>query len=141
MNLILRATASRGKLNWKGDNAQKWLAAICRLEGKDIEVTIKAEQKRRSNRQNAYYWGIVVKVMADAAGYTPDEMHDALRHRLLLHRSFTNDAGEELEIPCSTAKLSAGEFEDYMRACRQFGAEFFGVYIPDPNEVEIEEKS
>jgi hypothetical protein len=107
----------------------RWKMALGALDGKPVEVTIQRERKKRSLSQNSYYHGVVVKMLADAAGYEPDEMHDALRWEFLrVH-------GEErLPSVRSTTELSTVEFEDYLSKCRMLGAQVYGVYVPGPGE-------
>lgn len=92
-----------------------------------IEV-VKSKSKR-SLSQNAYYWGVVIKIMSDDTGFTPDEMHQALKHQFLLYfkegKAFTK----------STKSLDTKEFEKYAEQCRMFGSENLGLVIPLPNEV------
>ena len=79
----LHARAKDGQLVWQGIDGKKWDAKVRFFDGKDVEVTIRKWQLKRSNQQNSYYWGVVVAMIAEAAGYTPEEAHDALRMQFL----------------------------------------------------------
>ena len=105
--------------------------AFCALEGKPIYVTVSKETKRRSNNQNAYYHGVVIKLLAECTGYTPDEAHDAVRWLFLRVRR--DGLPESVR---STTSLSTAEFETYMTDIRQWASVELGCYIPEPNEVE-----
>ena len=72
--------------------------------------------------------------MSDAAGYTPDEMHDALRMEFLRINKGSNP---KLPTIRSTTELSTAEMERYLDACRKLAATIYGVYIPEPNEVDL----
>ena len=97
-----------------------------------ITLTLKKTTKPRSNNQNSYYFGVVVKILADHIGYTPEEMHEALKFQMLLDRT------GELPIVRSTTDLSTVEMEDYLRRCREFASIEFQCVIPLPNETEFD---
>jgi len=40
-----------------------------------ILVTISLKKQKRSIEQNGYYWGIVINMIAEEMGHTPDEVH------------------------------------------------------------------
>ena len=127
---ILRGRIENGKFVWAGLDAKRWEAQRRFLEGKEVEVTIQRLRKRRSLNQNAYMWGVVVAMIAEAAGYEPEEAHDALKIRFL-----TIHGDTALPTVRSTTDLTTTEFEEYLSKCRQLGAEMYGIYIPEPNEV------
>lgn len=86
----------------------------------------------RSQKQNAYYWGVVLKIMGDEIGYLPDEVHQLMGKQFL---SYERSPGE-LFIK-STTKLSTVEFEDYLSNVRRFAATELNIYVPLPNETEF----
>lgn len=102
------------------------------LTDKEVQVSVKRKSKPRSDRQNRYYHGVVIKILADHLGYSPDEMHDALRLHFLIDR--------ERKIPTikSTTSLDTIGFENYMSQIRQWASEEFSLYIPEPNETDLE---
>lgn len=127
---ILRGRIENGKFVWAGLDGKRWDAQRRFLEGKEVEVTIQRLRKRRSLNQNSYMWGVVYALMAEAAGYTPEEMHDALKIKFLSVHGET-----ALPTVRSTTDLTTTEFEEYLSQCRQLAAEIYGIYVPEPNEV------
>lgn len=107
-------------------------------EGKRVEFQPKRFRKARSQNQNAYYWKVVVHLVKDAMGEDDDEAaHEVLKFECNSEMR-TIGKGEdrrEYRHPLSTALLSTVEFEAYTERCRKFAAQFFGIYIPLPNEV------
>jgi hypothetical protein len=103
------------------------------LEGKRVEVVIRKERKDRSLRQNSYYWGIAIQMIADHTGYEPDEVHEALKLKFLGR----HDREYNLWKVTSTTKLSAEEFAAYLNRIVRWAAEFLKVYIPDPSQAEV----
>ncbi len=108
-----------------------WKLQLCILEGKQIEVILRQYRKGRSNEQNRWYWGCIVPLLAEHCGYDKEEMHDALRWKFLRKHAAL------IETVRSTTELTTAEFSDYCEQCRRFAAEM-SVYIPSPNEVEID---
>lgn len=108
---------------------------------KDGEVLIRIERLRatRSQRQNAWYWGCIVQLLAEHTGYTPDEMHEVLKAKFIPKRFAVADGNgeirDELVIGGSSAKLNTVEFGEYCEAIRQWAAESLSVVIPDPEDV------
>lgn len=111
---------------------EQFSSLIASLNGQQIELTLRKARSKRSTPQNSYYWGIVIKFMAEHCGYDPEEMHDALKQKFLRTHGDT-----ELPTVRSTAKLNTAEFTEYLEQCRRLAAEM-SIYVPDPNEVAIE---
>ncbi len=113
------------------DHPAMWKAFVKYLAGTDgEEITITAHKRRskRSNKQNAYWWGVVIPLLAEEIGYTHDEMHEALKAKFLSKY----DAERDLMKVGSTAKLSTGEFTELMDAVMLWAAEKVGVVLPLP---------
>lgn len=131
-NPILRARIEQGRVQWQGIDGKRFDTIKRFLEGSEVEITIGKRRKKRSLAQNAYMWGVVYAMIGEAAGYTPEEAHEALKWRFLrVH--------DDSPIPTvrSTTELTTVEMEHYLAQCRQLAAELFALYIPDPNEVPV----
>ena len=62
---------------------QHELTMLAFKEGTNVQVTISDNPKRkpRTNKQNAYYWSVVVPMIADACGYE-DYEHDCVHEEM-----------------------------------------------------------
>lgn len=111
------------------EGAKEWLQSI---EGKRIKYDVSEWKKTRSNKQNKYYWKVVIQLLCDYTGYTPEEMHEAIKLKFLKKERVVNN----LELPTlgSTTKLSTVEFEELMAEIRVW-ASGFGVVIVEPNQI------
>jgi len=100
-------------------------------------LSIERVQATRSAQANAYYWGVVVAILADYTGYTPDEIHDSLKLRFLSKEvAFARGNGEvvaEFVIGGSTTALYSFEFYSYVEEIRQWAFEALDVSIPPPD--------
>lgn len=109
-------------------------------EGQKVEIEVKKLASRRTNNQNAYYWGVIVpsfKALFSQIGHklTNEEVHEAIRERFLKEDEIVDNDGEYLfRRVKSTAKLSKSQFIDYIDSCIEWAATYFNYEIPLPNE-------
>jgi len=99
-------------------------------KGDKMQATIEKKRKARTTRENAYYWGVVIKVLSEEWGYWEDEVHDLLREQFL---KVHPDDGKPAYIK-STKRLSTVEFEDYLANIRMWASSEHGIFVPLPNE-------
>ena len=115
------------------DNPTSFAQECDRLRDKPIEVTIRKRRTQRTLKQNRAYFGLIIGEIAEHCGYTKDEAHEALAWKFL--RQGEPDA--MLPKRRSTSDLSTKEFEEYTAQVKQFAAEELGLFIPDPNQVDL----
>lgn len=113
------------------DSPNKFRDYLFTLQDKRVDIVVGIPKKQRSNQENRYYWGVVIKLLSDHLGYTDEEMHDALK------MLFLKDNSREIPTLRSTTELTTIEFEKYLENIKMWAANIMNVYIPDPNEVEI----
>ena len=113
------------------DNRDAFIMDFQRNEGRRLTVAVAREVRDRSNPQNKYYWGVVIKLLSDWAGYEPEEMHESLKDRFLA----MPDARTGLRISHSTTKMTTNEFSEYIETVKRFAAEN-GINIPEPGQIE-----
>ncbi len=127
---IFAGHVERGKLVL--DAPAKYLVHLSKLEGKRVEIVVRRMRSQRSLQQNAFYWGVIIEILAAHFGYEPQEMHEALKFKFLrIHEN-------ELPTVRSTTKLSTKEFGEYVDRVIRWAAQN-NVYIPLPNECEYGE--
>jgi hypothetical protein len=125
-------SATKDEQGFRVISKPKLQAYIRGLKPGQYDVVIKRHEKQRSNPQNKYYWKIVVGMIADETGLTPDETHEALKMKFLPKHH------DLLPTVKSTTKLSTIEFQAYIAEIVMWAAEFLQLVIPDPNEVDYE---
>ncbi len=103
----------------------------------EVVVTIKKAQATRSALQNAYYFGVVVKLLSDHTGFSPLETHEVLKAQHLPRELAANGENGRLMgdyvIGGSTSKLDKLQFIAYLEAIVTWAAETLNVVIPDPD--------
>ena len=63
----------------------------------EVELTVKPPIKHRTSPLNKYYWGIVIQMIADETGASPDDVHQEIK------RMFLRVGGDKIPITKSTA--------------------------------------
>lgn len=102
-------------------------------EGTEVGLIIAKRQKDRSDRQNGYYWGVVLKLIAKDTGHTEEELHEIFKRKFLPPKVVTY-RGVGIKMPSSTTEASTLEFTDYIERIRA-EAGTMGITIPDPDQV------
>jgi len=100
-------------------------------DGDNVLVTIKRQSRSRSNRQNAYYWGVVLDIIAKDTGHTPEELHEIYK-RMFLKKKIINYKGKEFPVPGTTTDQDTNEFSEYIERIRAEAASM-GILVPDPD--------
>ena len=113
------------KLPYQAEIAKKQIDAA--KEG--FICDIRRAKKPRSQNQNSYYWGVVVKAFSQEFGYHEHETHQ------LFGNTYLTYVKNDIQFIRSTTELTTVEMENYLSQCRQYASEN-GLYIPEPNEVD-----
>ena len=129
MKPIFRGIVKQGKL--KVDNPTQFMIYLANLEGKRFQLLLEKEKHIRSLRQNSFYWGVVVDILAGYCGYTDKEMHEELKRKF-------NPKPSKIDYNetygGSTTIMSTVEFEEYLEKIMAWASKEYGIYIPVPGE-------
>ncbi len=106
---------------------------LSNLNGRHV-VSIKRFKVKRSVQENRYYWGVIVKILADEFGYFPEEMHDVLKRLFLQYEKPNQITGEVERFARSTKDLTTEEAEEYYDKIRIWALSEYSILIPLPNE-------
>jgi hypothetical protein len=117
----------------KQSDKGKLFDQLKKLKPVPYRVELKVDRDSRSNNQNRYYWGVVVKLLSEHTGFSQGEMHYTLRHKFLSYTKVLSN-NERVQVVQSTTDLDTKEFEDYMEDIRRFAIQELDIEIPLPNE-------
>lgn len=120
----------RGTLEFQ--EPEIWSNELSRLRGKKIWVTVGKFRAKRSNQQNRYYWAVVVEILSEYFGYTPEEVHDILREKFL---RIPGENGKPDRIGSSALLDKSEFFKEYIEKIILWASIDFGIVIPDPNRL------
>lgn len=118
--------------------------------GYPMAVSVSAWKPSRSNEQNAYLFGVAYPLLADAKGYTVDEIHEWMCGTFFgwvdkpcpktprnpegiascPRRTTTRDENGKRDV------ISKAQFSDFIAMVQRIGAHA-GVFIPDPEQGRV----
>jgi hypothetical protein len=100
----------------------------------EYKVFVCDSKPQRSLKQNAYYWAVVIPLMAEHLGYTKNEMHELFKRQFLPQHKVTTANGKTFTWSTSTRTLPTNKFEEYLEEINAL-AVTMDVYIPEPGEI------
>ena len=117
------------------------MAAFARanLKNAPVEIVLRKKRVRRTDKQNRYYWGVVIAEVASCAGYRRQDayqLHDALAHKFLPLPPCPITGSPRRQ---RTPGTDTAEFSAYVDQVIQLAAETWGVVIPEATQVEPSE--
>ena len=125
------------------DKAWETINELREFDGMRVEISIKEYKNTRRDRQNHYYWAVVVPCGVQAfldngikligtKKKARNQFHDAMRIKFLMEDV---EFGEEIfRLPTSTTDLSIQEFSDFMFLIIEMLREFYNTIVPPPRE-------
>lgn len=128
--------SDNGKLSlYDSPKLTNWIKAHA---GEIIELSIKLKKKKRSNNQNAYYWGCVVGPITQRFVELGNDFDENDTHEFLKSKFSTKQVeiidGHYIDMPTSTTKMDTKDFMIYLEKIQQFASQLLDLYIADPNE-------
>lgn len=128
------------------DQRQKhlFIAQIRELDGPH-RVTVVKMRKRRSDRQNRYYWPCFVQIFGDylrAQGehYTDQHIHEMFKLKFLRKSHINKETGEVIaDYTLSTTELNTKEFNEYLDSIAAWLAQTFQIVVPEASEYHEQE--
>lgn len=118
------------------DKPDEFKREVAALEGKRGYISVHLLSKLKSNEQNRYYRGVVVMRLAEYWGCSNADAHAAISHEHLT----VFPLNPEMPAYVRSTRLddwTTAEWEQYMESLRRWALESFGVYIEEPNEVDM----
>jgi len=116
------------------------LDAIKSFNGFDVVLTITKAKKKRSNNQNAYYWGLLIPLTQNAIKtewgeiWSKEKTHDFYKLHFNYVEKVNETTSEVIKIPKSTTDNTTTQQEEYHAQIREFLKDWFNVTAPLPNE-------
>ena len=132
----LKGVVKGGNLKLDYNDALKQVKLLQSLEGKRVEVIIRAERHKRTIPQNSYYWGVVLLLISKETGYTSEELHEFFK-RIYLKKEIII-GGQVYEVSISTKKLNTEQFMDYIEKIKGFVLAKLNLVIPNPDEYDFD---
>jgi len=132
MILTYYSNVTKGKL--EPETSRKIRHELNSFEGKRVEIKIQKLRSKRSEQQNSYWWGVIIKILGEELGYDKDEMHEVLKFKFLKREKVIERTGELMFYSISTTKLSVSEFVKLVEDVIRWAASELSIVIPLPSE-------
>ena len=123
---VFKASIKDGVLVYDNDRYARTIISKYEDEPK-VRIIVEKERGTRTLKQQAYYWGVVLKYIAEYMGEREEDVHEIMKSKFLRKRRVWR--GSELTILKSTTELTSDEFGVYIERVIQEGSEL-GVEIP-----------
>ena len=115
------------------NNCIQFIQSIDTTQKPVMCVEIKQQKKKRSDAQNAYYWGVVIKTIKDFTGQDSEDLHEIFKTNFLQEGEVVVGSLSCKTYP-TTKKLNTIEFNEFVEAICAFAGSELGLYIPMPGE-------
>ncbi|MDN8081184.1 recombination protein NinB [Burkholderia multivorans] len=123
----------------KNGNVWSMLVAFVRAnapafasKGEPLRVIVTAEERQRNAQQNRFYWGAVLKQIAEQAWvegrrFDKDAWHEYFARKYGVCDELVLPDGEIITRRKSTTQMSVGEFSTYLNQIQAYAAGELGV--------------
>lgn len=105
-------------------------AVIAKYEGKTVVMDIRKLSKKRTDPMNRYYWGVVIEMISEETGESPERIHDLMKAKFLGYDVVTI-AGEKHPVLKESKVMTTEEFSRYIRDIVFWAGEFLHLTIPE----------
>lgn len=138
-DVVTTGSIRSGRLDIR--NRKRFSEALRRMRDGEVLITVTRKHATRSVQANRYYWGVVVDLLSDHTGYTPDEIHEVLKAKFIPKKLAVSDGNGEIKgefvIGGTTTEMNKLEFGEYITRIREWAAEELDVVIPDPDNARL----
>ncbi len=126
-----------GKVEWDDPRGFTDDLAFLKDGSVVVRVTLATPHAIRAVKLNRYYFGHVLRLIAEYNGDDIEDLHDQMCARFLKRRvqvvnKHTGEV-EDLDVVGRSSKLDGDGFWEFVLKVRLFAAEFFGVETHDPD--------
>jgi hypothetical protein len=118
------------------------------------QVVIEPVTSERSLAQNSYLWACPIKMISEASGYEPEEVHEYLcglrwgwKDKKVPKTPRNPEGLESVPIRTTTRNaegkrsvLTPNEFSEYVAFIQRFAAQKLSIVIPDPDPFHLEHR-
>lgn len=104
----------------------------CADKGQPLRVIVTAEERKRNEVQNRFYWGAVLRDISsqgwvDGKQFDKDTWHEFFSRRYGICEDVALPDGEVVVRRRSTTKMSVGEFSAFLNAIQAYATSELGV--------------
>ena len=112
---------------------ERFYNKLKKLDPGAYSVFVTDVKRQRSIEQNAYWWAVVVPILAAELGNNKEEMHTILCYKFL--PVMVTVDGEEVRAYGTTSGLTVKQFGELIEEVQQWAIQEMNIYIPNPGEI------
>src|SRR5262245_41018338 len=101
MNAKFYGRVIAGKLNLFKGEARLFKDCLASLEGKEVEISVGKRKHSRTEQQMRYYFGVVVKLIADYTGDDIDTIHEFCKDKFAPRKTITVQGEARTVLGCT----------------------------------------
>ena len=138
MKITTLAIINNGKLTLR--ERRTFIAQLSQLPDCEGVLIFQKKQRNRTNNENRYYWGVIVKCWQGlilnewGESWSAETTHEFLKDNFNYTEHYSEQSVVVFKRTLSTANLTTTDFEAFTERCRRGAFENFGAVIPLPNE-------
>lgn len=136
MKLTVPGVIARGAIRL--DDRRGFNADVAKFgEGQAIVLAVEDEKTSASRKAYGYYYGVVLKLLAEYSGHSVDDLHAWAKAKFTpKHVALLDGNGQivdDLVVGSTTTTFDGHEFYEYVEELRRFMLERLQVVTPDPD--------
>lgn len=133
MTPICNGKVEAGARLWTYEK-KKFTEYLKSLEEQEVEIIVRKRKDTRTLQQMRYYWGVVVKIIADDTGNDPDDVHEFLKEKFA-PKKVIGIKNEKVVAGCTHDPTKDNFFTDFIDKIVAWYTQE-GGYIPPPPSVD-----
>ncbi len=128
-NNLFHVTIKNSRIAFKSERHKEMFTMfLTQFNNREVMIEILEKKSKRSDQQNRYYW-VYLTMLSRETGYTKDEIHEWAKSACM-PTQIKEIFGDKVRIKKSTAKLTIGQFCEYIMNIEQKT----GIPAPDTTE-------
>jgi hypothetical protein len=126
-----------GIINGKPENLEQFFENCKYFEGQKVDIIIERHKTKRTNPQNRYWWGVMLKLITDYMNEQGYELTEQDWHDYYVNKGYFGYKDIlGLQVPRGSSEATTLEFNEVFDKIQKEWA-LRGLVIPDPNQEEF----
>lgn len=126
-----------GITNGKPERLEQFFENCKYFEGQKVDVIIERHKTKRTNPQNRYWWGVMLKLVTDYMNEQGYELTEQDWHDYYVNKGYFGYKDIlGVQVPRGSSEATTLEFNEVIDKIQKEWA-LRGLIIPDPNQTEF----
>jgi hypothetical protein len=125
--------AESGKVQLDPEYLKAYSAAVWKLEGQEIEVTITRRGKANTRAEQRYFHAVIVRSIAEEIGESEERAFEILQAQFF---TYEDTKGRKYVRSTALGEWTTVEWESKISEIRAWALDFLNLNIPLPNQCD-----